>query len=270
MINTQISTILATTAVMVLTACGGTSIGGGGDSSATSSNQQLANYSTLKVFTDGAGVARGLGVDGSHALVITPDVTLVVKESNSVTESDLDRLEFSDFPIVQQLATNANVRVGAYTVDGITANVTAIEDLGGEAGLFLIDIPNYGNLIMAAGTNYRSSPLGVHSYNGTVGIGRRSINSNPELGAFTLSADFTNSNFSYNGSTTSNTISATGLVDIPNGRFTTNSMTLNTSGIQRTGTMYGQFHGTAAASVSGVFHTSEANPVFIGAFVGSR
>ena len=45
----------------------------------------------------------------------------------------------SDFPVVQNLATNANLRQGAVTIEGIAANVTIVEDLGGDASLILFD-----------------------------------------------------------------------------------------------------------------------------------
>jgi hypothetical protein len=252
--------VLSLSAIALLTACGG----------GATSNNPVASYTTLQVFNDGAGVARGTGNDGSQALVITPDVTEVVAEANTVTGSDIAGLQVSDFAIVQSLGTNANLRSGALTTNGVTMNILAVEDLGGEAGIILAEIPNYASIVMVTGTQYGSAPSGTFTYSGTMGMGPRTTNATAELGSFTMSANFSNQTFTYNGTTTSNSVSGSGVLDTTNGRFATNSLAINTNNVSRTGTMYGQMHGSTAKSVSGVFNTNETSPFYTGAFVGSR
>ena len=230
----------------------------------------MASYTTLQVFGDRAGVARGTGNDGSQALIITPEVTAVVANASTVTASQIDDIQISDFPIVRRLETNANLRSGAITTDGITFNVLAVEDLGGEAGIILAEVPNVANIVMVAGSQYGAAPSGTFTYNGTMAMGRRKINASPEYGSFSMSADFSNQTFTYNGTTTSNSVAGSGVLDTTNGRFATNSLVINTGRVSRTGSMYGQTHGSSAQSVSGVFHTNETEPLYSGAFVGSR
>ena len=132
--------ILAAPCLAMLAACGGGSTG-------------AASYTALKVFSNGDGVARGTASDGSKVVFITPDVGGLVTAANAGS-SDALNVTANDFPIVQNLATNAKLRQGAVTIEGIAANVTIVEDLGGDAMLVLFDIPNYASLGMAAGCCY--------------------------------------------------------------------------------------------------------------------
>ena len=254
---------LALSTVALLAACGGSS----------TSNNPVASYTTLQVFGDRAGVARGTGNDGSQSLVITPEVTAVVANASTVTASQIDAIQFSDFPIVRTLSTNANLRSGTITTNGITFNVRAVEDLGGEAAIMLAEVPNVTNFLVVAGSQYGGAPTGEFTYSGTMAMGRRVVNPDPEYGSFSMSADFSNQTFTYDGRTISNRVEGSGVLDTTTGRFTTNTLDITTggvSGIKRGGTMHGQTHGSSAQSVSGVFHTDEISPLYAGAFVGSR
>lgn len=255
--------ILTVPVVMLLAACGG--------GSSAISNNPTANYSTVKVFSDDAGVARVVSTDGVQGYVIVPDVASVVSTANSLTAEDLANVQVSDFPVVQVLNSNANLRQGAMTVEGQVANVTAIEDLGGEAAAFFIEFPGYANALIVSGTQPVSIPTGAYQYQGTLGTGVRNVNNaQPEFGAFTLDANFAAQSFNINGSTLSDTLSGSGVINNSIGTINSNNLALTTSGENRSATLYGQFHGNAASSVSGVFHSNENTPVYAGFIVGSR
>ena len=251
---------LALSAVALLAACGGSS----------TSNNPVASYTTLQVFGDRAGVARGTANNGNQALIITPEVSAVVANASRVTANQIDAIQFSDFPIVRRLETNANLRMGTFTTDSITFNVRVVEDLGGEAAIMLAEVPDFANILVVEGSQYGGAPTGTFTYNGTMAMGRRVVNPDPEYGSFSMSADFSNQTFDYNGTTASNSVVGSGVLNTTNGRFSTDSLDINTSGVSRTGTMHGQTHGSSAQSVSGVFHTNEIRPLYTGAFVGSR
>lgn len=253
---------LAVCSVALLAACGG-------GSSGTSNNPTLS-LSTVRVFSDNAGVARGTDNAGNTIVLLAPDIAATVSAANSPSQQSITDAEVSDFPIVQVLNTSANLRRGAMTVDGVAVNVDVIEDLGGEAAVIIYDIPGYANAVMTFGTPNGSVPSGTYQYTGTLGTGVRSTNPQIEFGSFTLNANFTNQSFSITGSTLSDTLSGNGLIDNSAGTLSSSNITMVTSGTNRTATLYGNFHGTSAQSVSGAFHTNEQNPVFAGAFVGSR
>ena len=259
MTKTKLNTLLATTAVLALAACGGSSTG-----------SSVASYTALKVFSDGAGVGRGVDADGNQLLFISPDINQVVAEANRVTENDLANVQLSDFPVVEQLSTNANRRDGTFTFNGVTANVIAIEDLGGEAGIIYFEIPNTANLAMATGTKLGSLPSGNFLYAGTLVTGLRDIDPILENGSFQMTTNFDTGTFTFSGSTLSDTVNGSGFINTSSGQLSSNQITMNTSGENRSATMYGQFHGSSAQSVSGVFHSNESNPAYAGAFVGSR
>ena len=276
---------LTLSAVALLAACGG---GGGSTSNIPMvdenpmdgnnpppGNNPGASYTPLgdedDIFGDGAGVARGTANDGSQALIITPQVKAVVE--NASTASQIDDLQLSDLPIVRRLETNANLRRGAFRTDGITFNVLAVEDLEGEAVIIQAEVPNVANFLGVEGSQYGAAPTGTFTYNGTMAMGRRVGNAPTEFGSFSMSADFSNQEFTYSGDTTSNSVTGSGFSNTTTGRFTTNTLDITTggvSGVKREGTMHGQTHGSSAQSVSGVFHTNEINPLYSGAFVGSR
>ena len=247
-------TLLALPAVVLLAACGG-----GGDGLAT------ANFTTLKAFSDGAGVARGVASDGTQMVVIGPDIAEVVASANQNDPADL---QFSDFAIVDTRPT-AVIRQGTATVDGQVANITIVEDKGGEAGLIYMEIPGGGDAVFATGSAFGAAPNGSYTYNGVHIIGDR-VFGDQQDGTFSLTADFNNQTFSYNGSTVSSSLSGSGTIDTVNGRFSSNTLNSNVDGDTAFATMYGQLHGDSAQSVSGVFHTNESDPSYAGAFVGSR
>lgn len=162
---------LAVSAVALLAACGG-------GSSGTSNNPTLAttNFSTVRVFSDGAGVARAVSSDGVQGYVIVPDVALTVSTANSLTAEDLANVQVSDFPIVQVLNSNGNLRQGAMTVEGVVINITAVEDLGGQAAAFFMEIPGDSNALVVNGTQPSNIPTGTFQYQGTMGTALRSVN----------------------------------------------------------------------------------------------
>ena len=127
------------------------------------------------------------------------------------------------------------------------------------------------NALLVNGTQLTNIPTGTFQYQGTMATALRNVNNpQPQLGTFTLNANFSNSSFTINGNTLSDSISGSGVLNNTSGTLNSNSLSMVTSGTNRTATLYGQFHGDAAGSVSGAFHSNEANPRFGGFIVGSR
>jgi len=245
-------------ALLALSGC----LGGGGGSSTPA-------FSTLRAFSDGAGVAAGTD-DGLRFIVITPDVAGVVSSLNNDSSDSLDS-RASDFPIVQVLSTNANLRQGALTVNGIAANMTIIQDLGGDAALALIEAPTLPAQIgFAFGQPLTGTPVGTHTYNGTMTMGVRGLIGGQQIGSFSMGADFSANTYTFTGTTANNSLSGSGVIDAQAGTFSSNNLTAVTTGTTRSATMHGQLHGNGATSVSGVFHTNESSPTHAGGFVGSR
>lgn len=255
-------TILTIPVVLLVAACGGGGGGGGGDVSTT------ANFTTLRAFSDGAGVGRGITSDGTQAVFIAPDIAVTVEAANESANTLGSDVQLSDLPVVATLDT-AVVREGAATINGIVANVTIVEDNGGEASLVYIEIPNVGDAVQAIGSAFGAAPNGTFIYNGVHVIADRYFGG-AEDGVFTLSTDFANNTFTYSAATSNTSLSGNGVIDTIDGRFASNNLTSNAFGDTGTATMYGQLHGNSAQSVSGVFHTNESDPFYAGAFVGSR
>lgn len=253
----KIKLLVTLPTLALLAACGGSSTGS-------------VSYTALKVFSNGDGVGRGVASDGTKMVFITPDVGATVTSANAGSSDALNVTE-SDFPIVQVLATNANLRQGAVTIEGIAANVTIVEDLGGDASLILFDIPSYASLGMAGGSAMTGNPTGTHTYDGTMTMALRSAGgSAQQLGSFVMSANFNTQAYSFSGFTTNHSLTGTGVIDTASGRFSSNNLNATTFGTGRAATMYGELHGNAANSVSGVFHTNENSATYAGGFVGTK
>lgn len=254
--------LFALPVVSLLAACGG------GSSGSISTPSPSANFTTVRAFSDGAGVGRAVASDGSETVFIAPDITEVVSAANQSSSNPVTDIQFSDFAVVQVLPT-AVVRQGAVTIEGVATNVLIVEDNRGEAGLVYLEIPGVADAVFAVGSAFGTAPNGAFTYNGVHVIGNRTFGG-IETGSFTLTADFNNRTFDYNASTTNTALAGSGTIDTANGRFASNNLGANVLGTSSTASMYGQLHGNSGESVSGVFHTNEASPFYAGAFVGSR
>jgi hypothetical protein len=250
--------------VGLLAACGGSST----SSTPPASSTPTASFTTLRAFSDGAGVGRGVSSDGIETVFIAPDIAEVVAVANQTANSPVDDIQFSDFQVTRTLPT-AVVREGAITIEGNVANVIIVEDNGGEAGLIYVVFPGVADAVFATGSAFGTAPNGAFTYNGVHIIGERGLGG-AEDGSFTLTADFNSRTFNYSGATASSSLTGTGQIDTVNGRFASSNLSSNVLGSTNTASMYGQLHGNSAQSVSGVFHTNESDPRYGGAFVGSR
>lgn len=247
-----------------LAACGGSS----------TSSTETARFTTLKQFSDGAGVARGTFADGTETVFIASNVAGVVSAANKIVDASVGATTtyrsqaFSDIPISETLST-AVVRRGTVTLAGQSVNVLIVEDNSGDAGLVYLSASG-GDVLTASGAGFGTAPSGAFTYNGVHIIAERSVGGSAQTGTFSLTADFDNKTFSYSGTTASSSLTGNGTVDTTSGRLTSSDLSSVANGFKSSATMYGQLHGSSAQATSGVFHTNESDPNYAGAFAGSR
>ena len=249
--------ILAAPCMAALAACGGSSTGN-------------TSFQTLSVLPNGDGVARGISATGQEALIYSPDISAIVSAANAASSSDIANVTASDFPVT---SSNGNVRVrsGTMTSEGITINVTAVEDLRTTeaAAIFLEMSDGYSDVTMITGTAYSNAPTGTYTYSGTQMTTANNGLAPGSTGNFTMSANFAQETFQYNGSSGGVGVTGNGVLDTANGRFATSNLNVTSGGSSNSGTMHGLMHGSGATSTSGIFHTSGSFPL-TGAFIGSR
>ena len=256
-----------TTAAFILSAL--TACGGGGGSGANTT--ESVKFSTLSVLANGDGIARGVTSTGSEALIYSPDIVSVVSEANAASSSDIANVSASDFPVTS-INGNARIRTGTMSSNGITLNVTAVEDIGTtDAAVIFLEMPvGYNDVIMTTGSAYSNPPSGSHTYSGT----QMTTDSNGiapgAIGSFSMTADFGQETFAYSGSSGGVSVSGSGVLDTANGRYATSGLSVNDGSTNYGGTMHGLLHGNGAQATSGVFHTSGSSPAYTGSFVGSR
>lgn len=243
---------------LMFSGCGG----GGGDAF-------KANYSTLKVFSDGSGVAQGKGNDGSRALILIPEVTNIVTEANKNSgDSDLD-LEMTDFPIVGSTATST-IRQGAVTAEGLTQNIL-IYHMDDENGMSLITIPQYGiKYFLVSGDEFTGNLSGTFSFSGDQILEGWQVGNFREIGSVTIDADFDNNVFTYNGTTESSSLIGVGVLESDTARFTDVDATLTVSGRSYEATIHGLINGSSGKNTTGVFHTNDSTPDYVGAFSAKK
>ena len=124
--NTRL--ILAAPCLAMLAACGGSSTGS-------------TSFQTLSVLPNGDGVARGVTATGEEALIYSPGISEVVSAANAASSSGIANVTASDFPVTS-LSGNVRVRSGTMTSDGVTLNVTAVEDLRTtETAVVFLEMP---------------------------------------------------------------------------------------------------------------------------------
>jgi hypothetical protein len=245
----------------ILTGCGG---------SATTTTSSQVNYSTVTVFSDSAGVFRGVSGSGGAAVGISPEVASVVRAANTSSSDDtITTVDRSSFALLSSNALG-KIRQGTVAAGSTTVNVTIYENNSGDSGVVLFEVPSEGNLLFAAGSALSGYPSGSFTYYGQHAAGRRIVNATPELGSFALVADFNNDVFGYSGTTASTQLTGSGVIDKTNGRIAGSGFSLATPYGTYSATVHGNFHGTNAAEVTGIFHTNDTNPDYAGGFVGAR
>ena len=231
--------------------------------------QQLP-FTVVSMFSDSAGVFKGVdAATGNTAVGISPDVVNVIESANESPSGGVTGIDPSSFALLSSNSLG-KIRQGTMAAGDLTANVTIYTNTSESASLILLGIPRIANVLMAKGTKLVGYPSGTYTYSGQHGAGRRVAGVTPELGSFSLNANFNSGAFTYTGSTTNTSLTGSGVIDKTSGKIAGNSFTMTTPYRTYSATMYGNFHGNSAADVSGVFHTNDTNPDYAGGFVGSR
>ena len=253
--------LVAVSVLAVLAACGGD--GGGANSTLD------ANASTVRVFGDDSGIMRVVREDGSQGLFMISDVAEQVSLFNS-NDAESDFNDTTDLSSSGTVVGGATQLEGASTIGNLAGNITALEHPDGVARIVYLEVPNYTAIAGAAGNPVGSLPSGSFTYQGTLATGLRTQDPQLEYGTFTMDADFNAQTFDFNGQTASDTLQATGAIDVADGQFTSSNVLFVTSGTQRGGRLYGSIHGPNGETVSGLAHSNESSPVYGAAFVSTN
>ena len=245
-----------------LTACGG---GGGGTVATTPSSTAVV----LTTLTNGQGVARLKGSNGSVALIFSHDISTVAQSATG--SSGPLAVSAENFPIISSTATTTTRR-GTLTEGTQTTNVTILKNNSttNAYGLYF-EVPNYADLISVFGAAATAVPdSGTIIYTGVLSQNARSIVAPGQLGSFSIQVNYALKTFSIVGSAGGASLSGSGAIDTASGLFATSNASFGISGFTYSATIYGNLNGTGASSVSGVFYTNDSTPDYAGSFIGSR
>ena len=253
--------------LIMLAACGG---GGGGSGGGV---ELQIRTTTLDVFADFSGIAEydlNAEDEQERGYFISPQIVTVANEVNGSSFINDDDDDDEVFTNIQNLN---NGYEGYEDSDDETILFTQIAT-DDESAHFMEMRYSFWKLYMSVGARFGSVPAGVHIYSGTQLSSARIGVSETAYGPFTLTADFSSKRYSYNGTSAGtreqHSLSGSGDINIVNGSFYSDDMVFHDGSLNRTATQYGHLHGDQAETVSGLFHTNEANPVYGGGFVGSR
>ena len=257
--------------LIMLAACGG---GGGGSGGGV---ELQIRTTTLDVFADFSGIAEydlNAEDEQERGYFISPQIVALANEVNGssfINDDDDDEVITN----IQNLNNGTVLYEGYEDSDDETILFTQITTDDGSTGVEQFVYNSIvGSFFDSFGARFASVPAGVHIYSGTQLSSARSGVSETAYGPFTLTADFSSERYSYNGTSAGtreqHSLSGSGDINIVNGSFYSDDMVFHDGSLNRTATQYGHLHGDQAETVSGLFHTNEANPVYGGGFVGSR
>jgi hypothetical protein len=221
-------------------------------------------FSTIKVWTDGAGVGRGESSDGSRAYFLAPDIVEVVAAANAAGTPDT--LNPEDFPL-GVVYNGYQFREGV--IDG--ANVIIAVPVSGSGGQLSYIYGAGFEALVSTVPELNSIPAGTFNYNGIYVAGHRPSGWK-EIGTLDLDANFTNGTFTILASGDDTTLTGSGYVNSSSGQISGSSFLFNDVDYgSYTATIVGGVGGTNAEGVAGVFYTTEDNnPDFAGGFAGQR
>jgi hypothetical protein len=265
--NTKL--ILIAPCLAMLAACGGSSDGSAANPVQSPPNTTAPTQvteSVLQTFGDGAGVARATITESGETYVINlmaPDI-----QSNSGDASAV----FDPNGIYFVQSNNyGDFYAGRTTVNGTLIDVIIYEDNSQDVAAVYAESSG-ANVLGALGPEVSNIPSGSYTYAGTNIIGFRD-GSYSEDGTFAMNVNFTSKAAQLTGSTASSTIGGSGIsINTSDGTFTGNNLTLteSSSGLSTTATIHGNFHGSGATGVTGLYSDNASTPTIAGVIVGTR
>lgn len=274
------STILATTAVLALAACGG-------GSSAVNNNPTLPpsaspTVQTLKSYSDGSGVVSAspnLGNAGgpSNIIIAASDLTAareVAAGTVNLQEVPGTAATNGRFYVIQRTGNASNGAALVVTTAGENLNVQGTE----YAAISIVSINNSVGL-SSGGSQVNGIPVGSYTYNGVASVVSGPVGD----GTFTLNANFNTNTGSIAATIPANSPAGGGnpsyffgsnslVINQADGSFTSSSSTIGRTGVDsHAASIEGYFAGTNAAGVHGLIYTNDpAAATYLGVFYGSR
>jgi hypothetical protein len=142
----------------------------------------------------------------------------------------------------------------------------------------------HGTRATVEGTNLSGSLIGTHTYAGRSQIIRmdnehpnrfslpaEQIWTRSDEGTFQLDVDFGARTAVFSSTSANSNVSSNSIqVDVQNGTFSSNNVTIDYITNNRTGQIYGNFNGVDGEGVTGIFTTTDNAPAIVGAIAGSR
>lgn len=242
----------------LLAACGG------------GSTTESVTASAIKIFSDGAGVARFVSNETANKemVMIAGNIVGEVANANATGISSTGKVDITQYPIISQ-SNGYSLRQGVLTEGSLSVNVIIAEKIGsGESSIAYI-WDNSSDAIATGSRAYGAAPTGSHTYSGLYFAGGRN-SSFSETGNLSLTANFSSNTFTINSASGSTSLTGSGFIDPGNGRLSSAVLTFNSPSSTYTASTIGNLSGSGATDVSGVFYTNDANPDYAGAYAGSR
>ncbi|MDC1399626.1 hypothetical protein N8306_03810 [Yoonia sp.] len=260
--------VTAGASLVFLTACGGGSSDGPVNGGGGLNGPVLVEVLATEPFPDGSGFAKARDSDGATILVVATEIEGFVAALGTRAGAGPLVISAESFPNFETLS-ETNAILGRGSPDGGATAVLAVDDRESDASMLLIKSDDLA-AFLTSGPAFGALPSGSFTYSGTLLIGRLDEGPNGvKIGRFDLVADFDDpTGFNISGTAGSYVINGDVGVDPTNGAIFADNLSL--TGSVGGASVRGQFHGAAAESVAGVIYSNEVDPLYAGAFVGSR
>lgn len=268
MTKTKFNTLLATTAVLALSACGGS-----GDGTAANPTQPPPT-TTLKSYNDGSGVITGRLRTGENFSLATTNLETGLRVANGTLDLvEVDGFEDGKFYFVRREGISNSGDELVIETFGEILNLS-----GSEYTALSLVIVNDELGILSAGTPTVNLPTGTYVYSGTSSVA--GINGDGD-GTFAMNVNFNTNKADIAASIPENT----GLRDNPAYFFGADNISINSSSgsfssssakIGLAGTsgndasVHGYFAGSSAQGVHGIVYENGSTAQYTGGFYGSR
>lgn len=231
----------------------------------SSIDDSASNPIVLQTFGDDAGIARAtITEDGITKVAIVTEGNIVLYSPDPTDLIDSNGL------VITSSNAYGDFYGGTLTINDTLFNVVYYEDSTQQvAGAYLVG-SSEGSAIVY-GNEVSNIPSGSYSYTGTNIVGLRD-GSYIEYGTFIMGVNFTSSTASLSATTENSSIVGEISINSSDGTFTSNNLNWNEtiSNNSGTATINGNFHGSGATGVTGMYTDNEATPTYTGAIIGTR
>ena len=222
-------------------------------------------FSTQRIFSDNAGIAKGYTDSGYKVYAIMPNVVAEVAAVSSSGPSDPE--EITDYSIIAQV-DGYNIREGV--LNGRT--VLFAEEIGSEVAAMAYMYDNTAAALAVYARPLTNMPNGSQTYSGLYFVGHRASGWT-ELGSMDLNVNFNSETFTISAQSDDTTLSGSGFLEASTGTISGSNLAFfDVDNGNYSASALGAIGGNNASEIGALWYTNDTdgNPDFVGGIHGTK